>query len=223
MSAGALGPGARTRVRRVLKKASYDEAVIYEILDRARHCHVAALVGGRPVALPTLHAREGRTVFLHGSPSNEVMKAILREGEAFVTATLFEGLRLARSGFHSSVAFRSVVVVGSAREVVDESEKLRVLNLFIDRILPGRAGEVRPISSQEVRLTMVVAVAIDEASAKVSSGPTDDDDADLALPIWAGTVQARLVFEAPWPDANGAMSSGDVEIPPSVQRLLDEQ
>lgn len=223
MSSGPLGPGARTRVRRVAKKARYDEAVIYEILDQARLCHVAALVNGAPVALPTLHAREGRTVFLHGSPSSEVMKAVIKEGEAFVTATLFEGLRLARSGFHSSIAFRSVVVVGAAREVVDEGEKLRALNLFIDRVLPGRAREVRPISSPELHLTRVVAVAIDEASAKVSSGPTDDDEADWALPIWSGTVPARLVFETPRPDDNGAMANGDLEIPPSVRRLLGDQ
>lgn len=223
MSERAVGPGARTQVRRVAKKARYDEAVIYEILDQTRLCHVATLVQGAPVALPTLHAREGRTLFLHGSPSNEVLKAVVREGEAFVTATLFEGLRLARSGFHSSIAFRSVVVVGAAREVVDESEKLRVLNLFIDRVLPGRAREVRPVSPSEIRLTMVVAVAIDEASAKVSSGPTDDDEADIALPIWSGTVPARLVFDSPRPDDNGAMSSGHVEFPASLRRLLDEQ
>jgi nitroimidazol reductase NimA-like FMN-containing flavoprotein (pyridoxamine 5'-phosphate oxidase superfamily) len=223
MSSSPLGPGARTRVRRVAKKARYDEAVIFEILDQARLCHVATLVNGAPVALPTLHAREGRTVFLHGSPSSEVMKAVIKEGEAFVTATLFEGLRLARSGFHSSIAFRSVVVVGAAREVVDGGEKLRVLNLFIDRVLPGRAREVRPISSQELHLTRVVAVAIDEASAKVSSGPTDDDEADWALPIWSGTVPARLVFETPRPDQNGAMANGNLEIPPSVRRLLGDQ
>jgi nitroimidazol reductase NimA-like FMN-containing flavoprotein (pyridoxamine 5'-phosphate oxidase superfamily) len=223
MNADLLGPGARTRVRRVVKKARYDEEVIYEILDQARLCHVAALVNGKPVALPTLHAREGRTVFLHGSPSNEVMKSILRDGEAFVTATLYEGLRLARSGFHSSIAFRSVVVVGAAREILDESEKLRVLNLFVDRVLPGRAREVRATNASELRLTMVVAVEIDEASAKISWGPTDDDDADMELPIWSGTVPARLVFESPRPDANGAMSSGEVEVPPSVRRLLEEQ
>lgn len=223
MSGDALGPGARTCVRRLAKKASYDEAVIYEILDDARLCHVAALVQGKPVALPTLHAREGRTLFLHGSPSNEVMKALVREGEAYLTATLFDGLRLARSGFESSIAYRSVVVVGSAREVVDEGEKSRVLNLFVDRVLPGRAREVRPMSTQELRLTKVVAVTIDEASAKISSGPTDDDEADQNLPIWSGTVPARLVFESPLSDTNGAMSSGDVEIPPSLRRLLDEQ
>lgn len=223
MSDGALGPGERTRVRRVPKKARYDERVVYEILDQARFCHVAALVKGKPIALPTLHAREGRTVFLHGSPSNEVMSAIVRDGEALITATLFEGLRLARSGFHSSIAFRSVVVVGRAREVVDENEKSRVLNLFVDRVLPGRAGEVRAINSEELRLTMVVAVAIDEASAKISLGPTDDDAADIALRIWSGTVPARLVFESPLPDDNGAMAGGKIGVPPSVQRLLDEQ
>ena len=218
-----LGPGAHTRVRRLAKKARYDEATIFAILDEARICHVATLVHGRPVALPTLHLREGRTLYFHGSPSNEVMKSVLRAGEAFVTATLFDGLRLARSGFESSIAYRSVVVVGHARELGDTAEKTRVLNGFVDRVLPGRAGEVRALTDAERRLTLVVAVSIDEASAKVSAGPTDDPDADLDLPIWAGTVPARLVFGSPVAYANGAMATGELAVPESVRRLLDQQ
>ncbi|HEY5266020.1 MAG TPA: pyridoxamine 5'-phosphate oxidase family protein [Acidimicrobiales bacterium] len=221
MSDDELGPGPRTRVRRLAKKASYDEGVIFAILDEARMCHVAAIVHGKPVALPTLHVREGRTLYLHGSPSNAVLKALVRGGEAFVTATLFDGLRLARSGFESSIAYRSVVVVGAAREVVDDVEKAKVLNVIVDRVLPGRASEVRPLRDSELRLTMVVAVAIDEASAKVSSGPTDDDDDDLELSIWSGTVPTRLVYGLPVPDTNGAMASGDVEIPLSIKNLLE--
>ncbi len=217
-----LGPGPRTRVRRLAKKASYDEAVIFSILDEARLCHVAAMVRDRPVALPTLHARDGRTLFLHGSPSNEILKSIARAGEAFVTATLYDGLRLARSGFESSIAYRSVTVAGAAREVTDAVEKLRVLSLFVDRVLAGRAEEVRATSEHELRLTMVVAVAIDEASAKISSGPTEDDDEDAELPIWSGTVPARLVFDAPVPDVNGAMATGDIAVPASVRALLRE-
>jgi hypothetical protein len=210
-------------VRRLASKATYDERTIFEIFDEARLCHVAANVHGKPMALPTLHARENHTIYLHGSPSNEVMKSIIRSKEAFITVTLFDGLRLARSGFESSIAYRSAVVVGAASEVEDELEKARVLDLFVDRVLPGRAGEVRPLNAQELRLTMVVAVSIDEASAKVSEGPTDDGDDDQALSIWSGTVPARFVFESPIPDTNGAMARGGVALPVSVRKLLDEQ
>jgi nitroimidazol reductase NimA-like FMN-containing flavoprotein (pyridoxamine 5'-phosphate oxidase superfamily) len=218
-----LGPGPRTRVRRLPKKATYEEDVIFDVLDEARLCHVAATVRGKAVALPTLHARDARTLYLHGSPANEVLKSIVREGEAFVTVTLFDGLRLARSGFESSIAYRSVVVVGAAREVTDDAEKSNALDLIVERVLLGRSGEVRPMSEKERRLTMVVAVTIDEASAKVSSGPTEDPDEDLALPIWAGTVPARLVFDEPVPYDNGAMADGSVAVPRSVRGLLDGQ
>ena len=128
---------------------------------------------GKPAALPTLHLREYRTIYLHGSPANEVLKSLAREGEAFVTATIFDGIRVARSGFESSIAYRSVVVVGEAHEVLDANEKRRLLDLFVDRVLPGRARETRPITEAEQRLTMFVAVHIDEASAKVSVGETE--------------------------------------------------
>ncbi len=223
MSEPDLGPGERTRVRRLPAKSRYDAATIHAILDEARFCHVAALVKGKPVALPTLLAREGSTLYLHGSPSSEVLKAIVREGEAFVTATLFEGLRLARSGFESSIAYRSVVVIGAAHEVSDAREKRRVLDLFVDAVLPGRAHEVRESTDAELRLTKLVAVSIDEASAKVSEGPTEDPEADLELAVWAGTVPARLVFGVPLPDTRGAMATRPPEVPESVRRLLDAQ
>jgi hypothetical protein len=218
-----MGPGPRTRVRRLPKKASYDVDAINAVLDEAWVCHVAATVRGKAAALPTLHLREGTTIYLHGSPSNEVMKAVLAEGEAFLTVTIFDGLRLARSGFESSIAYRSVVVVGAAHEVTDDQEKARVLNRFVDRVVEGRASEVRPMSDQERRLTLLVAVSVDEASAKLSSGPTDDELEDQELAIWAGTVPARLVFGAPVPDTNGAMARYDIEVPASVRTLLEKQ
>lgn len=223
MSDRALGPGPHTRVRRLPEKASYDESVIDAILDEARMCHVAAVVDGLAVALPTLHAREGRVIYLHGSKSNAVMKAVVANGRACVTATLYDGLRLARSGFESSIAYRSVVVVGTATLVEDAAEKARILDLFVDSILPGRASEVRPMSDSELRLTMVVAVGIDEASAKLSAGPTTDFDEDIDLPIWSGVIPARLLFGEPVPSADGAMAGGDVPVPPSVERLLRSQ
>jgi nitroimidazol reductase NimA-like FMN-containing flavoprotein (pyridoxamine 5'-phosphate oxidase superfamily) len=218
-----MGPGPRTRVRRLPKKASYDVDVINAVLDEAWICHVAATVRGKAAALPTLYLREGTTIFLHGSPSNEVMKAIVAEGEAFLTVTIFDGLRLARSGFESSIAYRSVVVVGAAHEVTDEQEKARVLNRFVDRVVEGRASEVRPMSEHERRLTLLVAVSMEEASAKLSSGPTDDELEDQELAIWAGTVPARLVFGSPVPDTNGAMARRDIEVPASVRTLLENQ
>lgn len=223
MSEPTLGPGPRTRVRRLPEKARYDEATVFAILDDARLCHVAGIVDGRAVALPTLCAREGRTLYLHGSPSNAVLRAIVASGQACVSATLYEGLRLARSGFESSIAYRSVVLFGAAHVLEGDAEKRRVLDLFVDAILPGRASEVRPLTESEVRLTMVVVVSIEEASAKVSAGPTDDDDEDLDLPIWSGVVPAGLRFEPPVPSSDGAMASGAVPVPASVMRLLEEQ
>jgi nitroimidazol reductase NimA-like FMN-containing flavoprotein (pyridoxamine 5'-phosphate oxidase superfamily) len=223
MSGDALGPGPHTKVRRLAAKANYDGDVIFDIIDEARLCHVSAIVRGSAMVIPTLHAREGATLYLHGSPSNVVMKSVVERGEACVSITLYDGLRLARSGFESSIAYRSVVLFGAATLVTDDEEKARVLDMFVDAVLPGRAREVRPMTDSERRLTMVVAVTIDEASAKLSSGPTDDPDEDQALDIWSGTVPARLTFGAPVPDTNGAMAKGDIATPESVTRLLDLQ
>ena len=222
MSVNELGPGPRTRVRRLPKKASYDAETIFAILDEARFCHVAAIVDGRAVALPTLHSREGSTLFVHGSQSNAVLRSVIASGEACLTVTLYDGLRLARSGFESSIAYRSVVVFGAAVEVSDHHEKARVLNHFVDAVLPNRANEVRPMSDQEQRLTLVVAITVDEASAKVSAGPTEDSDEDQDLPVWSGTVPARVVFGPPVPSVDGAMAGGTVEVPASVRALLEE-
>ncbi len=216
-------PSERTRVRRLPGKARYDEPTIHQILDEARLCHVAGIVGGSAMALPTLHAREGNIVYLHGSQSNAVMKSVVLAGEAYVTVTLYDGLRLARSAFESSIAYRSVALFGTANEVTDFNEKSRVLEMFVDAILPGRASEVRPMNEREVNLTMVVAVEIAEASAKISAGPTEDFPEDLDLPIWSGTVPAELRFTTPIESQNGAMLTGEIPVPPSVRQLLDEQ
>ena len=220
MTGRDLGPGPRTRVRRLPEKARYDAEQIYSILDEARLCHVAAVVDGHARALPTLHARDGDVLYLHGSQSNAVLRAVVADASACVSATIYDGLRLARSGFESSIAYRSVVVFGTAREIVDETEKARILNLFVDAILPGRADEVRAMSASEVRLTKVVEVSIDEASAKVSAGPTEDFAEDLDLPIWSGVIPAHLVFTDPIPSGDGAMASGAIDLPESVRRLL---
>ncbi len=212
-----LGPGPRTRVRRLPEKARYDRESIYAVLDHAPFCHLAAVVDGLGVALPTLAAREGDTLYVHGSRSNRVMTAVRESGEAWLTATLYDGIRVARSAFESSIAYRSVVVVGPVSEVRSLEERRRVLDLMTEAILPGRTGEIRPATDSELRRTMVLAVRIAEASLKVSAGPTDDDAEDQARPIWSGVLPARLVYDEPVPSTDGAMAQG-LPVPASVRR-----
>lgn len=213
------GPGPRTRVRRLPEKANYDEAVIGDIFDQAPYCYLAGLSDGVPVALPTLHARQGRQIYLHASRSNAVFRSVLTSRYASVTATLYDGIRVARSGFESSMAYRSAVAMGPVSAIDDNDEKRRILTLMIDSALPGRSLEVRPMREREIALTTVVVLDIKEASAKISRGPTADEPDDLALPVWSGVIPVREVFGEPVPSTDGAMASGNVELPPSIQRL----
>jgi len=218
-----LGPGEHTRLRRLPQKAHYDAETIYAIIDEAPFCHVSAIVDGVAMALPTLHMRDGNTLYVHASQSNALLRAALSHGTAAMTMTIYDGLILARSGFESSIAYRGVMVVGPTREVTDAEERRRVLHGFVDAVLPGRATEVRPMTDREERLTLVVAVEITEASAKVSAGAPDDNEDDAALPLWAGVVPARMVFGEPIPATDGAMANGDIPVPASITRLLERQ
>ncbi len=219
----ALGPGDHTRLRRAPEKALYDADTVHAILDEAIFCHVAAVVDGLAMTLPTLHSREGSTIYVHASKSNALLRAALAEGRVSLTATIYDGLRLARSGFESSIAYRSVVVVGPIREVSDPVHKRRVLEGFVDAVLAGRGSEVRAMSEREANLTLVAAIDIAEASAKVSEGPTHDEPEDAALAIWAGTVPARLVYGEPVASGDGAMADGTIPLPASVRRLVGER
>ncbi|MDH2903374.1 MAG: pyridoxamine 5'-phosphate oxidase family protein [Actinomycetota bacterium] len=216
-----LGPGPHTRVRRLPEKALYDAATVFDIVDAALMCHVAATVDGLAMALPTLHARVGTTIYLHGSKSNALFRAVLDAGVASLSVTIYDGLRLARSAFESSIAYRSVVIVGATREVTDPEEKHRALGAVLEAALPGRSREVRAMSQREENLTLVVALSIDEASAKVSAGPTTDEPDDAALPIWSGTVPARVVYDEPVASTDGAMAEGEVPLADSVRRLRE--
>lgn len=217
----SLGPGPHTRVRRLPEKAAYDESTVFAIVDGSMVCHLAAVVDGLAVSLPTLHQRVGRTLYVHANRSNALLRSVLGAGVASLTVTIFDGLRLARSGFESSIAYRSATVVGATREVDDPEEKRRVLNGFVDVVVPGRSLEVRAMTEREANLTLVVAVEIAEASAKVSAGPTDDDPEDAAREIWAGTVPARVVYDRPIAQNDGAMSDGSVPLPYSLRRLIE--
>lgn len=183
----------RTRVRRLPKRASYDAATIYAILDEALICHVGFAVDGRPVVIPTIHWREGDRLYIHGSAASHMLRSLKEGIEACVTVTLLDGLVMARSAFHHSMNYRSVVVFGKAEEVTDREQKLHTLERLVEHIAPGRSAEVRAPNESELRQTLVLSLPIDEASAKIRTGPPIDDEEDYALPVWAGVIPLQMV------------------------------
>jgi nitroimidazol reductase NimA-like FMN-containing flavoprotein (pyridoxamine 5'-phosphate oxidase superfamily) len=191
---------ARTTVRRLPERARYDRDAIDAILDEGLVCHVGFVEDGQPFVVPSAYARMGDRLLVHGSAASRMVKALAAGAPACVTVTLLDGLVLARSGFHHSMNYRSVVVVGTAAEITDAAEKRRALDAIVEHIVPGRLSAVRPPSDVELRATRVVALALDEASAKVRTGPPKDDEADYALACWAGEVPLRLTPGEPVPD-----------------------
>ncbi|HUQ39983.1 MAG TPA: pyridoxamine 5'-phosphate oxidase family protein [Acidimicrobiales bacterium] len=193
-------PSDRARVRRRAQRADYDRATIHAIIDEALICHVGFVVDGAPRVIPTIHARIDDTVYLHGSVASRMLRT-LREGvPACLTVTILDGLVLARSAFHHSMNYRSVVVHGVAREVVDRDEKLRALEAVTNHVVPGRWDVARRPNATEVTTTLVLAMPIDEASAKVRTGPPIDDPEDMGLDVWAGVVPVSSVRGEPIPD-----------------------
>ena len=178
----------------------YGRDVIDAILDEGLVCHLGFRVGGQPYVIPTTYARAGDTIVIHGSPASRLLRS-LRDGVAVcLTVTLLDGLVLARSAFHTSMNYRSVVVLGTAREITDGDEKVGALRALVDHILPGRWDAIRPPNETEIKGTLVLALPLSEASAKVREGGPLDDDADLALPVWAGHIPLSLTRGHPVPD-----------------------
>ena len=181
----------RTRVRRLSERGRYDAETIHAILDEALICHVGFVIDDMPVVIPTIHWREGDTLYFHGSAASRMLRSLKGGVDACVTVTLLDGLVLARSAFHHSMNYRSVVVFGKAHEV-GEDEKVRVLESLVEHVVRGRSKEIRPPNQKELRQTLVLAMSIDEASAKIRTGGPVDDDEDYALPIWAGVLPLAL-------------------------------
>lgn len=185
-------PSSRARIRRAPQRASYDKAVIDGILDEAIVCHLGFVDDGQAFVIPTLHARVEDLVFVHGASASRALRRLSESLSVCLTVTLVDGLVLARSAFHHSINYRSVVLLGQARTVTEPSEKLRALEAFTDQLLPGRWSEVRPPNAKELKATTVVALPLDEVSAKVRTGPPNDEDADYALDAWAGEIPLQL-------------------------------
>ena len=214
MSGPRGGPTPRTTVRRLPDRARYDRETIHAILDEGLVCHVGFVADGQPFVIPSAYARVGDRLIVHGSAASRMVKALAEGAPACVTVTLLDGLVLARSGFHHSMNFRSVVVVGRATEITDPAQKRQALDAIVEHVVPGRAASVRPASDPELRATRVVALSLDESSAKVRTGPPKDDEADYALPVWAGELPLGLEPLAPVADPRLAPG---VAPPPHVE------
>ncbi len=202
MASPTYQPTPRTVPTRYRERARYDRATVHGILDEALICHVGYLAAARPVVLPTTHVRRGEILYLHGSTGSGPMLAAAGSPEGLpvcVTATLVDGLVLARAALHHSLQYRSVVVVGSARLVQDRPEKRRALAALLDHVAPGRSADCRPPNNRELAATAVLALDLVEASAKVRDGGPVDDEPDTALPHWAGVVPLTLTAGTPVP------------------------
>lgn len=208
-------PTPRTTVRRRSQRGQYDRAVIDAILDEGKVCHVALTTDDGPVVLPTGYVRIGDELVLHGAVANAMMRQAADGRLLSIAVTLLDGFVLARSTFNHSMNYRSVVVFGRAR-VVEGEEKAAALATFVDHIVPGRSAEARAANDSELRATLALAVSMDEASAKVRTGPPHDAEDDLALPVWAGVVPLGTVVGDPEPDPT---LPDDVPLPPSVLEL----
>lgn len=192
-------PSARARVRRIAERGRYDRATIHAILDEGMVCHVAFAAEGRPFVLPMGYARDGARLVLHGSIASRLLRTLADGVEAAVGVTLLDGLVLARSTFHSSMNYRSVVAFGRARPIAGDEAKRRALDLLVEHLAPGRRRDARGPTAGELAATEVLSFDIEEASAKVRTGPPKDDRADLELPIWAGVVPLGLDVGQPLP------------------------
>jgi nitroimidazol reductase NimA-like FMN-containing flavoprotein (pyridoxamine 5'-phosphate oxidase superfamily) len=193
-------PTDRSRVRRLPARGLYDRSSIHAILDEALVCHVGFVVDGQPFVIPTIHVRIGECLYFHGSPASRMLKALAQGIQVCVAVTLVDGLVLARSAFHHSMNYRSAVVFGTARPVEGLDERRTVLHALSEHVVQGRWSEVRPPTTAELKQTLVLSLPIDEASAKVRTGPPMDDEEDYGLPVWAGILPLGLTPSTPLAD-----------------------
>lgn len=196
----AFHPSDRSRLRRLAKRARYDRATVHAILDAGLIAHVGYSLDGQPYVTPTAYWRVGDDLYWHGSSASRMLRTVERGVPVCVTVALLDGLVVARSGFHHSINYRSVMAFGTASLVSDDADKEAALERFMERLYPGRWAELRPMSTQELAATKIVRMPIEEASAKVRTGPPIDDEPDYARATWAGVVPISTVAGAPIAD-----------------------
>jgi uncharacterized protein len=208
-------PTERTQVQRLPKRGHYERETVYQILDSAFVCHVGFAVDGQPYVIPTNYGRTGDTLYIHGSAASRMLKTLSGGVPVCVTVTHVDGLVLARAAFHHSVNYRSVMILGTARLVEDPTEKMEALRIFTDHVMKGRWDDVRIPNEQEMKATTVLALPLQEVSAKVRTGGPIDDEEDYALPVWAGVLPLETIAKEPVPDAQ---RKNDPPVPEYVKK-----
>ncbi|MFJ9740932.1 pyridoxamine 5'-phosphate oxidase family protein [Streptomyces sp. NPDC101166] len=217
--AAAYAPTGRTVPTRAPERASYDKDLVHALLDEGYVCHLGFVRDGAPVVLPTLYGRVGETLYVHGSTGSRPLRMTGRADAGLpvcLTVTHVDGLVLARSAFHHSINYRSVVVHGVAHDVTDPEEKRTALDALVDHVVPGRAADSRPADKKELAATAVLRIDLAEVSAKIRTGGVNDEPEDLALPHWAGVLPLRKGYDTPLPDAD---LHPDTELPDYLSRL----
>ena len=190
----------KTRVRRMPERGHYERETVHAILDAGFICNVGYVIDEQPYVTPTSYWREGERLYWHGSSASRMLRSVAKGIKACLTVTHVDGLVLARSAFHHSINYRSVMAFGTAEVLTDEAHKIAALTAFVERLFPGRWDMLRPVNKQELKATMVLSMPLDEVSAKVRIGPPKDDEEDYALPIWAGVLPLTVTAGTPEPD-----------------------
>jgi hypothetical protein len=193
-------PTERTQVHRLPKRGVYDREAVYSILDEGLVCHIGFVADGKPVVIPTGYGRQGDVLYVHGSPASRMFGALGKGADVCVTVTLIDGLVMARSAFHHSMNYRSVVIFGKATVLEDPAAKRQALQAFTEHVAPGRWEQIRQPSAKELQATTVLAIPLEEVSAKVRTGPPLDDEEDYALSVWAGVLPLVLTPQPPLAD-----------------------
>lgn len=212
----------RTKVKRLPARGAYDRETIYSILDEAFICHVGYVLDGQPYVIPTGYPRIGDDLYIHGSSASRMLRNLTQGVDVCVTVTLIDGLVLARSAFHHSVNYRSVVILGKAELVEDPSEKDKALEAFTNHIIPGRWPEIRWPNELELKATSVLKLPIEEASAKIRVGDPKDDEEDYSMNVWAGVLPLELKPGTPQPDARLAHNTSIPEYVTKYKRRKDD-
>ncbi len=192
---------SRNKVKRLPERGRYDAATIYPIVDAAMICHVGFAIENQPYIIPTLHARRGDTILLHGAKGSRLLRYIQSGGQVCITITLIDGIVLARSIFHHSINYRSAVLFGKGMVIEGDEARLQALEAFTERLIPGRWRDARAPSAIELKQTTIVAVPIESASAKLRTGPPGDEPDDLDLPVWAGILPLQQIAGTPIADS----------------------
>lgn len=196
-----INPTKRTKLKRIPKRGSFDRETIYQILDEAFICHIGFSVEGQTFVIPTAYGRKDNLLYVHGSAASRMMREMSKGIDVCITVTLVDGLVLARSAFHHSINYRSVVIFGNAEMVTDENEKNDALFAFTEHLIKGRWAEVREPNSKELKGTTVLKLEITEASAKMRTGNPIDDEEDMNLDVWAGVIPLKIQAEKPIDDS----------------------